>query len=102
MKSKGIYVKRARNAVKGEKDDIAGIPLVQSYISSGRYLISNECIETKKETYSYRWNEKRAERGEEEPIKENDHHMDADRYFFNTFIKMYDRPERQGSGIIGA
>ena len=27
---------------KGEKDDIAGIPLVQSYISSGRYLISNE------------------------------------------------------------
>ena len=32
------------------------------------------------------WNDKRANAGEEEPIKENDHHMDADRYFFNTFI----------------
>ena len=86
LKSKGIYVKRARNAVKGEKDDIAGIPLVQSYISSERYLICNQCIYTKKEIYSYIWDEKKAERGEEEPVKENDHHMDADRYMFNTFI----------------
>lgn len=102
LQKRHIRVKKAKNMVKGQKDDIAGIPLIQSYISFGRYIISNDCTHTKKEIYSYIWNEKKAERGEEEPVKENDHHMDADRYFFNTFIKMYDRPERQGSGIVGA
>lgn len=86
LKKKGIKVKRAKNAVKGEKDSIAGIPLIQSYISLGKYKICKKCKETIKEFYSYLWNEKRADKGEEEPIKENDHHMDADRYFFNTFV----------------
>ena len=86
LKKKGKRVKKAKNAVKGQKDSIAGIPLLQSYYSLAKYIICNDCIETKKEVYSYMWNDKRANAGEEEPIKENDHHMDADRYFFNTFI----------------
>lgn len=101
LKSRKIYVKKAKNAIKGEKDDIAGIPLVQSYISNLRFKISRKCKETIKEIYSYTWNEKRADKGEEEPNKANDHHMDKIRYMFNTFVK-YDRPERQGSGIISA
>ena len=86
LKRKGRSVKKARNTVKGQKDSIAGIPLVQSHLSIKKYLICKDCIETIKEIYSYMWNEKRADAGEEEPIKENDHHMDSDRYFFNTFI----------------
>ena len=99
LRNKGINVKRARNAVKGEKDDLAGIPLVQSYISSGRYLISKDCEQTKKELYSYIWDEKSAERGEEKAVKENDHHMDADRYLFNTFVR-YDRPDNENYELI--
>lgn len=99
LRNKDINVKRARNAVKGEKDDLAGIPLVQSYISSGRYLISKDCEQTKKELYSYIWDEKSAERGEEKAVKENDHHMDADRYLFNTFVK-YDRPDNENYELI--
>lgn len=86
LKKRGKIVKKAKNAVKGQKDSISGIPLVQSYYSLKKYFICNNCIETKKEVYSYIWNDKRANAGEEEPIKENDHHMDADRYFFNTFV----------------
>ena len=99
LRNKGINVKKARNAVKGEKDDLAGIPLVQSYISSGRYLISKDCEQTKKELYSYIWDEKSAERGEEKAVKENDHHMDADRYLFNTFVR-YDRPDSENYELI--
>lgn len=86
LRKRGKNVRKAKNAVKGQKDSIAGIPLVQSYYSLGKYIVCNDCIETKKEIYSYMWNDKRANAGEEEPIKENDHHMDSDRYFFNTFI----------------
>ena len=86
LRKRGKRVKKAKNAVKGQKDSIAGIPLVQSYYSLEKYIICNECTETKKEVYSYMWNDKRADAGEEEPMKLNDHHMDADRYFFNTFI----------------
>jgi hypothetical protein len=32
------------------------------------------------------WDEKAMARGEDKPIKQNDHQMDADRYFVNTII----------------
>lgn len=36
--------------------------------------------------FSYTWDEKAANRGEDKPIKENDHAMDAVRYFINTIV----------------
>ena len=35
---------------------------------------------------SYIWDEKAAQRGEDRPVKENDHAMDAVRYFVYTIL----------------
>ena len=86
LQNKGIKVKNAVNTVKGQSDEIAGIPLVQTYLSNGKFFISNKCKETIAEFYSYAWDSKKLDRGIEEPIKVSDHHMDKIRYFFNTVI----------------
>ena len=39
---------------------------------------------TLEEFQSYVWDEKAAARGEDKPVKANDHCMDAVRYFVNT------------------
>jgi len=54
----------------------------------GRKLIQYNdcCLETFREFASYVWDEKASSRGEDKPIKDNDHQMDADRYFINTVL----------------
>lgn len=86
LKNKGIKVKSAINKVKGQADEIAGIPLVQTYLSNKEFFISNDCKNTISEFYTYAWDSKKLDRGVEEPIKAFDHHMDKVRYFFNTVI----------------
>ena len=49
-------------------------------------LINDCCKNTIKEFYSYVWDEKALERGEDLPTKVNDHAMDALRYFINTIL----------------
>ena len=49
-------------------------------------LFNDCCINTFREFFSYSWDEKAANRGEDKPIKENDHAMDAVRYFVNTIV----------------
>lgn len=55
-------------------------------LNTGRILYNDCCKETFREFASYVWDEKAAERGEERPIKQNDHQMDGDRYFVNTVV----------------
>lgn len=86
LKKISIKTKHAYNSLMGEKDFRAGIPLVQTYISNLCFKISNVCTETIKEIYTYCWNDKKALSGEEVPVKDNDHHMDKIRYFFNTVV----------------
>ena len=50
-------------------------------------LFSEDCIETIKEFGSYIWDEKAIERGEDKPVKQFDHCMDAVRYFAYTIIR---------------
>ncbi|MSS96156.1 PBSX family phage terminase large subunit, partial [Eubacterium sp. BL-380-WT-2B] len=42
---------------------------------------------TIKEFSSYTWDEKAVDRGEDKPVKEYDHAMDAVRYFCYTIIR---------------
>lgn len=49
--------------------------------------VSDQCKETIKEFASYVWNEKAADWGEDKPVKQNDHCMDALRYFCNTKLR---------------
>ena len=78
LKQRGVPVKPADNAV------LDGIRLTASLLQSGRIKICDCCKETIKEFGLYSWNEKATEK--DEPIKENDHHMDETRYFCKTIL----------------
>ncbi|WP_221893424.1 PBSX family phage terminase large subunit [Cetobacterium sp. 2A] len=86
LQNKHITVRKAVNTVKGQSDEIAGIPLVQTYLSNKKFFVCNRCEKTISEFYTYAWDTKKLERGVEEPIKAFDHHMDKARYLFNTVI----------------
>jgi len=58
-----------------------GIQYLSTLIGNDNYYISDRCIETKKEYATYSWD---AKKQKDEPIKENDHCMDADRYAVYT------------------
>lgn len=79
--------KKGRFAVRKARNDVLeGIRNVATALNTGRILYNDCCKETFREFASYVWDEKAAERGEERPIKQNDHQMDADRYFVNTVV----------------
>jgi len=80
LKKRGLVVRNAKN------DVVDGIRNVATALNEGLIKYNDCCKETFKELNSYVWDEKAADRGEDKPIKDNDHHMDGDRYFINTII----------------
>lgn len=80
LKNNGFQVKKAKN------DVVDGIRNVASALNDGLIAYNDCCKETFREYSSYTWDEKAAARGEDKPIKKNDHQMDADRYFVNTVL----------------
>lgn len=78
---RGIPVKEADNDVS------IGIMRTSSALKTGRYRINRErCPKTWKEAGGYAWDDKKAARGEEEPIKMHDHTCDAQRYVVHTMM----------------
>lgn len=75
----------------GNNDVHNGIQEVTKYINAGYLLIHDSCTETLKEFESYSWSDKPDANGKEQVVKENDHHMDAIRYFIYTIAKKYNR-----------
>lgn len=73
--------------IKANNDVADGIRNVASALVEGLIKYNDCCKETFREFASYVWDEKAAARGEDKPVKENDHQMDADRYFVNTIVK---------------
>lgn len=73
--------------IQANNDVIDGIRNVASALGEGLIKYNDCCKETFREFNSYVWDEKAAARGEDKPIKENDHQMDADRYFVSTVVK---------------
>lgn len=80
LKKDGFRVRDAKNEV------VDGIRNVATALNEGLIKYNDTCKHTIREFSSYIWDEKAADRGEDKPIKENDHHMDGDRYFVNTII----------------
>lgn len=62
---------------------IRGIELISSLLDTGMIRVLACCTNTVNEFSTYRWDPKAQERGEDEPIKQNDHCMDALRYVCN-------------------
>ena len=56
-------------------------------MNQGSIFFDKSCVNTIKEFGSYIWDAKAAEHGEDKPVKEKDHAMDAIRYFVMTIIR---------------
>lgn len=78
--------KRGYKVLKAKNDVEDGIRLVGTMLNQGRIIFADSCVNTIKEFASYIWDEKAAERGEDKPVKEHDHAMDATRYFVYTIL----------------
>lgn len=78
--------KQGYTVIKAKNDVEDGIRLVGTLLNREKILFSSTCVNTIKEFASYTWDEKAAERGEDKPIKQHDHAMDAVRYFCYTIL----------------
>ncbi|AJS59863.1 PBSX family phage terminase large subunit [Paenibacillus sp. IHBB 10380] len=79
--------KRAKfRVIKANNDVIDGIRNVATALNQEMIMYNDCCTETFREYNSYVWDDKAADRGEDKPLKENDHQMDGDRYFVNTIL----------------
>jgi PBSX family phage terminase large subunit len=82
LKKDGFKVKKAKN------DVVDGIRHVSNLLSESKIFFDKRLKNTLKEFASYIWDEKAADNGEDKPIKQMDHAMDAVRYFCYTIIKV--------------
>lgn len=77
--------RKGYNQVKDANNDVInGIRLVGTFLAGDRFFVDRSCQETINEFYSYIWDEKAQERGEDKPVKNHDHTMDRNRYFIYT------------------
>lgn len=81
-------IRNAENKVRAGSDkieELAGIELVSSLLEADMIRVLSSCPHTINEFSAYRWDPKaQEERGEEKPIKQHDHCMDALRYVVNA------------------
>lgn len=82
LKKYGFHVKKANN------DVLDGIRFVGTLLNQLRIMFYKDCENTIREFGSYVWDKKAVERGEDKPVKQEDHAMDAVRYFCMTVIKL--------------
>lgn len=80
LQTRGFSIRKAKN------DVIDGIRVTGALITKGKIKIKTKCVNTIKEFGNYVWDKKAADRGEDKPIKDHDHAMDAVRYFCYTML----------------
>lgn len=79
------------NIVDADNDVLNGIRTVSNFLSNGTLKVCRKCKSLIKEMYTYVWDEKSVERGEDKPKKQNDHCLDGLRYsIFTYFRPMYE------------
>jgi PBSX family phage terminase large subunit len=69
---------------KTNNDVQYGISCMQSWIKNERFLICKQCPNLIREIGMYVWDEKQSQKGYDEPMKQNDHAIDAVRYVLAT------------------
>lgn len=93
LKERGFRVRKARN------DVLDGIRYTGTQLNMGNITFLKKCKNTIQEFGSYVWDSKACERGEDKPLKQHDHAMDAVRYF--CFTIMYRRKTNINRNIKG-
>lgn len=87
LRQRGWVVLEAENAV------LDGIRTVSSFLANGKLHVHPSCTNLREEVVAYVWDAKAQERGEDKPLKQNDHAMDAMRYGVATWAR------RSGVGV---
>lgn len=80
LRQRGIRVIKAKN------DVLPGIRFVGTQLNQEKIFFFHRCKNTIKEFGSYIWDAKACDRGEDKPLKQHDHAMDAVRYFCYTVL----------------
>jgi PBSX family phage terminase large subunit len=81
FKENGISVKEADNSVSD------GIANVSTWLAQERiHIVEKKCPNILKEFATYIWDERAQKRGKDEPLKTNDHALDALRYLIQTLF----------------
>lgn len=75
-----LYYDGSRNVANADNDVVTGIRTTASLLAGGKLLISDRCAALLKEIPGYRWDAKAAAAGEDKPVKQDDHSLDALRY----------------------
>ena len=83
--------KRKYKVLKAKNDVLDGIRLVATLLNLKKLFFCNCCKNTIAEFQSYIWDEKAAAAGEDKPVKQHDHAMDAVRYFVYTILSQLAR-----------
>jgi len=78
LSRKGIHCVDADNDVEN------GIQKMTSMVRDGKCVIINKCTNLIREIEGYSWDPKAAERGDDKPLKQNDHLIDCLRYCLNS------------------
>lgn len=80
-------IKYGKYIVEGANNDVLnGIQEVTKYLNYGLLAIHESCVETIKEFQQYSWDNKT---NDDVVIKENDHHLDALRYYVYGIARAY-------------
>jgi PBSX family phage terminase large subunit len=66
--------------IDANNDVLLGIKIVSKFISGKNLVIQKGCATLREHIQSYAWDSKAADRGEDKPIKKDDHILDALRY----------------------
>jgi PBSX family phage terminase large subunit len=80
-----------RQVRQADNEVLRGIELVSSILDNDMLRILRRCKNTIKEFNAYAWDPKAQERGEDKPIKQNDHALDALRYVCNGTRKIWQK-----------
>jgi len=74
-------LRRYKMPVKQANNDVLdGIRCISNLLSQGNLVICRNCTNLIKEIEGYVWDEKSVKRGEDKPLKQRDHAIDAMRY----------------------
>lgn len=72
------------NVVDADNDVLPGISFMTSEMHKGNLFVLDRCKNLIREIEGYVWDSKKADRGDDEPIKKHDHAIDALRYVAYT------------------
>jgi PBSX family phage terminase large subunit len=78
--------KRYTPFIDADNSVVDGIRTQARLMNSGKYKVCSACPQTIQDYGAYLWDANAAKRGEDKPIKQNDHTKDPERYVLHTIF----------------